>query len=280
MDKSILKKFDQAIKVNEGLKPILSFYKDVLKEQLKVVDKSKEITEIPSEKEAAQLLLEGKPLSRRWPAPVDAEQMKALFVKLGEVLVKHRPEQKEKIAAITAVDWDFAQLVGDFAQDNMAPVLDKAKEEGIDESLFAFLFINALRPFYVVYADKVKHLAKPEEWTKPHCPVCGQRGEIAELEGEGGKRHLYCSLCDITWKYRRLECLYCGAGHEDLRYLEIEDSLYRLDVCDKCKGYIKTIDATELATSPNLFLEDLLTIHLDLLAQKEGFTKDPVLTRQ
>ena len=42
-------------------------------------------------------------------------------------------------------------------------------------------------------------------------------------------------------------------------------------MCDKCKGYIKTIDIRKLGNKVNLFVENLATLELDIVAGKEGF---------
>lgn len=280
MEKSDLKKFDQAIEANASLEPILAFYRAIVKEQIKVYGKQQAAKELPDQTEVDKLLRQGRPINSQWPVSVNYEQMKALFLKLGEILSEHRPEKNNDIKKITAKDWDFENLAQIFASDNLSPIIKEAEEEQVDPSLLAFLIVNALRPFYAFQAQAVIGLVKDEEWQRPHCPVCGQRGEMAVLQGDGGKRYLYCPTCDVTWKYLRLECPYCDADHEKLRYLEVEDSLYRLDVCENCQGYIKTLDAQELASVPNLFLEDLLTMHLDLLAEKEGYTKDPSVIKQ
>ena len=54
-------------------------------------------------------------------------------------------------------------------------------------------------------------------------------------------------------------------------YGEGEDS-YRIDLCDKCHRYIKTIDYRSLEGSDPI-LEDLATLHLDVLAVQKGYTK-------
>ena len=52
---------------------------------------------------------------------------------------------------------------------------------------------------------------------------------------------------------------------------------YRVDLCDQCKGYIKTVDSRKLDYEPDLSLEDIVTIHLDIHALKKGY-KRPVPT--
>ena len=48
---------------------------------------------------------------------------------------------------------------------------------------------------------------------------------------------------------------------------------FRVDVCDKCKKYIKTIDERKMPENKILdfSLENINTLYLDILAQKEGY---------
>lgn len=47
----------------------------------------------------------------------------------------------------------------------------------------------------------------------------------------------------------------------------------RVDTCKACSRYIKTRDSRKGAADIPLDLEDLLTMHLDLLAAREGFER-------
>jgi len=51
--------------------------------------------------------------------------------------------------------------------------------------------------------------------------------------------------------------------------------VYRADLCEECKQYIKTFDTLKLSYEPILDIEDIATIHLDILASEKGF-KHPV----
>ncbi len=48
---------------------------------------------------------------------------------------------------------------------------------------------------------------------------------------------------------------------------------YRIDLCDNCRQYIKTIDTRKLTHDPNLYLEDMTTLHLDILATTQGYKR-------
>ncbi len=111
-------------------------------------------------------------------------------------------------------------------------------------------------------------------WKEGYCPVCGSRAGMDELTGEEGKRFLSCSACFFRWPYPRIRCPYCGnADPGTLSYFTAGDGPTRIGVCRKCSRYLKTRDARLGNADVPLEAEDLATLHLDLLAGKEGFER-------
>jgi FdhE protein len=72
----------------------------------------------------------------------------------------------------------------------------------------------------------------------------------------------------------RLHCAVCGNNDQDsLQYLCADgEEAYRIDLCDRCHHYIKTIDYRSLEGSDPC-LEDLATLHLDVVASEKGYTR-------
>ena len=65
---------------------------------------------------------------------------------------------------------------------------------------------------------------------------------------EGGGRELLCGTCLTSWPFRRVLCPRCGEQDERrLGYFHSPayDHL-RVDACDTCKHYVKSIDLTRL----------------------------------
>jgi len=111
-------------------------------------------------------------------------------------------------------------------------------------------------------------------WTQAYCPVCGGRAGMDELIGEEGRRYLSCSGCFFKWPYKRIKCPYCGC--EDpaaLSYFTAGEGPTRVGVCRACSRYVKTRDSRAGNADVPLEVEDLATLHLDLLAAKEGFER-------
>jgi FdhE protein len=112
------------------------------------------------------------------------------------------------------------------------------------------------------------------EWQENVCPLCGARPGMAELTGEEGRRRLSCSACFYTWSFKRMKCPSCGSEDtEKLSYFTAGEGATRVDTCRACSRYIKTRDARKGDSDVPLEVEDLLTIHLDLLASREGFER-------
>jgi len=111
-------------------------------------------------------------------------------------------------------------------------------------------------------------------WKEGYCPVCGSRAGMAELSGDEGKRRLSCSACFFLWPFPRIQCPYCGnADPETLSYFTAGDGPTRVGVCRSCSRYLKTRDTRLGNADVPLEAEDLATLHLDLLAGKEGFER-------
>jgi FdhE protein len=89
---------------------------------------------------------------------------------------------------------------------------------------------------------------------------------------EDGQRSLLCSLCGHEWAIQRIFCPFCdNKDQETLHYFFSEQERdYRVDVCDQCKKYIKTIDTREMKRPVYAFVEQISTLHLDMLAQEQG----------
>ncbi len=142
---------------------------------------------------------------------------------------------------------------------------------------FIFIVVNWLKPFFVNIREAEGSDINLNDWIKSYCPVCGNYPDMTLiLDSDGGKRILHCSLCECEWPYKRLSCSICG--NEDggsLGYFSEDETPYRIDYCDKCKGYIKTIRAGKFKKSSDfdLTVENLLTTRLDAAMLGKGYSR-------
>jgi FdhE protein len=118
--------------------------------------------------------------------------------------------------------------------------------------------------------------APPSGFAGSVCPVCGGRPQVAVLrpEGEGGKRFLVCSFCNTEWEFRRILCAVCEeTDHERLpRYCAEDISSVRVECCDTCKYYLKSVDMTTDGLAVPL-VDEVATASLDIWAGEHGYKK-------
>ncbi len=146
------------------------------------------------------------------------------------------------------------------------------EEFGPEGSLMLFLLVQTLKVCLETPAERWRSALDELSWTQGYCPFCGGVPGMGEIRQEG-KRLLHCSLCQLEWEYPRMKCPYCR--NEDparLTYFQVEgETENRVDVCLVCRHYLKTIDSREKEGTRQFDVEDYLTLHLDYLAQEEGY---------
>jgi FdhE protein len=85
---------------------------------------------------------------------------------------------------------------------------------------------------------------------------------------------LICSLCATEWGYRRIVCPACGEESVDKLPVYIAEELphVRVEACDTCRHYIKTIDLTKDGRAMPV-VDELAAIPLSLWASENRYTK-------
>jgi FdhE protein len=160
-----------------------------------------------------------------------------------------------------------AALVRSLVEDGEPP-------EGVDPGFTRFVAWTALAHALAPAIRAVAASRDDDAWNSGCCPTCGAAPGMTQLVPNevGRKRILACGQCRTRWAYRRIACPHCA--NEDanqLAVLELEgEPALRLDVCEACKGYVKTY--TETGDEP-LMLADWSSLHLDVLASEKGFER-------
>jgi formate dehydrogenase accessory protein FdhE len=112
--------------------------------------------------------------------------------------------------------------------------------------------------------------------TPSTCPLCGGKPAVGVLrsEGDGAKKSLICMLCAHEWLFRRIYCPACGEEREPQMayYSAPEIAHVRVDVCDTCHIYLKSVDLTKTGLAVAV-VDELATIPLDLWAREHGYEK-------
>jgi FdhE protein len=149
-----------------------------------------------------------------------------------------------------------------------------AEDLEVAPEVVTFLVQNSVKPSVAATVKQLQNDIDAESWLRGYCPVCGSLPSLSLLRNETGTRFLLCSFCDFQWRLERLTCPYCGNREpSSLRYFSGEgEETHRVDLCDQCHQYIKTIDFRITEVFEPL-LEDLATLHLDLLASQQDYRR-------
>jgi FdhE protein len=207
----------------------------------------------------------------------DLTEPKKYFLSLLEIAEKMNPgETKEISAGLKNGTLDFLEMVREsFLPTFNEEEAEEAEAQKDDESfdLISFFVEESLRPGLEVLAEKYGDIIRRSHWSEGYCPICGKEPKIGEIREEEGYRFLYCTQCGIEWNFMRVKCPFCGNEEQKtLAYFTVEgDERYRVEVCDNCKRYIKTVDFRSTNEKADLEVEDIATIHLDMLANEEGY---------
>jgi FdhE protein len=279
----IRKRVETLVKEKPSHKQILEFFADVVAEQYTILSKVMTFPIEIDEEDFKTKIVEGFPFVDKKALTLDLPSATRLFKKLCKIMIRNKKASQD-IERITQAyknkEIDLKELFKQTNSGNSEYIAALSKKLRVKGDVLLFLARESIKPIFEAYANELKNYVDQERWWKGYCPICGSEPYIAELKNEGGAegaRFLVCSSCSYEWRYKRLQCPFCE--HEASQgakyfYTEKEGKVYRVDVCEKCKRYIKTIDTNELGEDVIPLLEDIGTLHLDILAQKEGYTKE------
>lgn len=113
-------------------------------------------------------------------------------------------------------------------------------------------------------------------YTHSICPFCNRKAALGVLRplGDGARRNLICGFCLCEWEFRRIVC--AGCGQEDQTKLPVYTAEQfphiRVECCDACHTYIKSVDLTKNGLADPL-VDELASVPLDLWAQEHGYAK-------
>jgi len=209
----------------------------------------------------------------------DLLRPKEYFYSLISIAEKRMPEESKNILEIiNDKQFDWEKMVrSSFDPTEDEPIVENLKPDSEEEDQLDLidLFIEeSLRPELESVAEKYGQVVDKSHWTEGYCPICGKEPKIGEIRnGEEGERYLFCHQCGFKWYFRRIKCPFCGNEEQhSLAYFAVEgEERYRVDVCNKCRRYIKMVDLPNASEEVDLDVEDIATLHLDMIAYDEGY---------
>jgi len=274
MTEELIQKIDRLIHQRPMYREGLLAYKELLG----FADEAKpEIIYMPEDASVREIRArEGFPLFSRESLPIDHEHAAMLFQRLLEHLASI--QRKDKAALNKAVkraqgdpDW-VKKVIGTVLSGDKAKTADLAQDAALSPTVAKFISHTSLQPSLRSLRQLAAEEIQSGIWKYGYCPLCGSSPDIAYFSDEG-KRFLHCELCGHVWDYQRLTCPFCGEQQADQLgyFISEEEEGYRVDFCRKCSHYIKTVDMRLIKDPAPLEVENLITLHLDMLAHNQGF---------
>jgi len=206
----------------------------------------------------------------------DHDETAKLFLTLCDLATGANPKLSAAAGIISkAVETTVkpAELFSGLLNGDEALFENIADELEIEKPTLGFFTYNSLKPSLSACADQLAAYLSPDEpWLQGYCPICGSAPILSILEDEG-RRKLVCSFCGHLWSAKRVDCPYCDSSqNKDLHYFYSEEEKEtRVDMCDHCKKYLKTLDIRKIDRLIYPPLEQIATVHLDMKAQEMGF---------
>lgn len=272
--------FDLALKRINRLKrerpeaeEVLNLYQNILEFQRS----SFERTGIKYEDLPASLAVE-KPLIQILEKNLSGEVVSKLFLDFFEFIsLFGTPKMKESAKGATEMEF--------FSEENAKRTLKNfvEKEEVVPGIPPEFLRLSVLSVAPVLFSPLSKFLEKqlPEDFESVKCPYCGFRAQVGYLsKSHEGKRFLVCPVCYGEWPIKRDRCAYCGKEDLEAHYYYLsdskEDNHLRVEICEECNRYVKTIDERVLDEKGEPcvpLVEDVASPYLDIKLLEEGYEK-------
>ena len=257
----------------------VDFYKNLetwQNEQQIKIKKSSSLSEI----DALKLLANThKPLIQSVDFPLDADQYKSVYRSFLLMLKDHRPEIAGVLDKLLGgyEQLDFSLLPVKLLEADQQFFSELASRLDVPTALLIFTIDHSLRPFLRVWAEpNYSNIAEDEfkSWSFANtCPFCGSKSHFSRLRAADGRRFMFCDHCFTEWETQNIYCVHCGNNNPDtIQYLAVEDDLtYQIYTCEECKGYLKTFDERCRGDQTDLFIANIETVYLDILAQEKGY---------
>jgi len=281
--KKVEAEIDLQLQNNSNLKQVFDVYKRIFFVQSSYLDQIN--TEVSlTEEEMKDCFRNDQHILSCQDLKIDGQTFLDLLEKICQAIKEASPEAPDNLLELSKARELQESKVNGFLEDIKAfnkkeleqYVQDKEMDQntGLDSEVISFAVFSALIPFFSSFMNSVSETVDFSLWRNSFCPVCGQKPVIAKHRKDDGARILECWLCHAQWNFPRLECPHCNNEDQgSLRFFYVpEDRARQVHVCEKCEHYLKIIDEKMLQKEVILDLEAIATGHLDVLANKEGYT--------
>jgi len=275
--KTKLERIEELKTGKETFKEIFEFFEKIFIEKDAVNGMVESFDNYPDKDGILLRLKEGFPVVDSRSFEPDMAVLEKYFLVLLDMMSEKNPDEVKYIRdMVPEIEGGFKSFFEKLTAEDADEYITSF-EKGKD--ILVFIIRESLKPFLEKYCDGIKEEITEENFAGGSCPVCGSFPSISELRGEEGKRYLVCPDCQMEWAYDRIKCPFCGIEEQKkMEYFSPEKELrYRVMLCKSCSHYLKVLDFREMEKSSVFEVEHLATLHLDVIAKKEGYETEDAL---
>lgn len=217
----------------------------------------------------------GIPVLDKDAIELDSEALEKFFHTLLKISCEKNPDTAGKLNTfIKKGNLDVGKNIKTMWRGEISSQMWKREELG-DPTLLFFLLTESLKPFYEYLAENLRAVIDVTPWEKGYCPICGKPPSIAAIPEGKESKHLFCVFCGTEWPFSLVMCPFCENKEEEgITYFYVaHEKQYRIEVCKACQKYLKAVDIGFIGTPVPLDVENIATLHLDILAQREGYAR-------
>jgi len=206
---------------------------------------------------------------------VDVPAAEKLLAQICEIAVRSGEKLGAAGEALTRAMGDgvvMDRLFADVLTDR-GRIAELSKTMDVSPQMISLLLYLAVKPSIEAGVRQLSARLTGSHDNQSNCPICGSAPIIGELDSEG-QQWIHCGLCWHRWPVKRLACPFCNNRHShSLEYLYSEDEPeYRVNLCGRCRRYLKVADTRKMSRGFYPPLEQVASLHLDILASEKGYS--------
>jgi FdhE protein len=215
------------------------------------------------------------PILREMSFELDDAVFQRRWLGIAEVLENQKDESAPSlIEAARAGRIRSGEWLRDVLECRPGRLLERSGELGLVPSMASVVFRWSVFPVLCKFRNLAAPFLASAQWERGYCPVCGSSPILGEIRGLEQDCHLRCGWCASDWRFARVACTHCETrDHHHLQAFHVEgkENRERVNCCDACRGYLKTVFALDPLNEADLLVRDLATVHLDLLAAERAY---------
>jgi len=225
----------------------------------------------------AARLNKNKPILNEDNLIIEGKELEYIFDLIFPMFKKYLYRMKEQILRLEELNdkrrFSIDKLVTAQIVDDRKIFNQISENYDIPAILLEMIIEFTVSPYLELCSEFFNKKLAQFKWDQPFCPICGNMPSMAKVEEQQGTRALWCRHCDSTWAFQQMVCPFCW--NDDLTSIRItffsDGKPIRIDACNKCKNYIKTIDELTANQQYNFSVKQVETLYLDIIAKYFGF---------